>query len=104
MSIMAIYRSSGVDRAKYDAVINELDSKRTAEPGSVLHLAGFTGPDSICVIDVWESQEQFERFGEKLRPVLAKHGIPEQAPEVVELYGLIAYPRVDAYKPALAPA
>ena len=104
MSIMAIYRSAGVDRAKYDAVVNELASKRTAEPGAVAHFAGFTGPDSICVIDVWETREQFDRFGEKLRPALAKHGIPEQAPEVIELYGLITYPPVDAYKPALAPA
>jgi hypothetical protein len=104
MSLMAIYRSTGVDRAKYDAVINELDSKRTAEPGAIVHLAGFLGPDEICVVDVWESREQFEKFGERLRPVLQKHGIPEQTPEIVELYGLISYPPVDAYKPQLTPA
>jgi len=103
MSIMAIYRSTGVDRAKYDAVINELDSKRTAEPGAVVHLAGFTGPSDICVIDVWETREQFEKFGERLQPALKKHGIPDQAPEIIELYGLISYPPVDSYKPALAP-
>ena len=104
MAIMAIYRSAGVDRAKYDAVINELDSKRAPEPGSVVHLAGFTEADKICVIDVWESRELFEKFGERLAPVLKKHGIPEQTPEVVEVYGLIATDAVDQYKPALAHA
>jgi hypothetical protein len=102
MAIMAIYRSAGVDRAKYDAVVDELGTKRKGEPGSVVHLAGFTGPDQIVVIDVWESREQLEAFRERLQPALKKHGIPEQAPEIVELHGLIGYPPIDAYKPALA--
>ena len=104
MAIMAIYRSAGVDRAKYDAVINELDSKRAPEPGNLVHLAGFTDADNICVIDVWESRELLEKFGERLAPVLQKHGIPEQTPEVIELYGLIATDDVDRYKPALTTA
>jgi hypothetical protein len=103
MSVMAIYRSAGVDKAKYDAVIKELDSKRAPEPGNLLHLAGFTGPDSIVVIDVWESPEQLAKFGERLVPVLQKHGIPDQAAEIVEVYGLIATDGVDQYKAALAP-
>jgi hypothetical protein len=104
MSILAIYRSAGVDRTKYDAVIDELKTKSTAPAGSLAHFAGFTGPDSIVVVDVWESREQLEKFGEQLAPVLKKHGIPDQAPEIVELYGLVSYPAIDAYKPALAPA
>lgn len=104
MSIMAIYRSSGVDRTKYEAIIDELESKRRAPPGAIAHFAGFTGPDSIVVVDVWETRDQFDKFGEQLGPVLQKHGVPAQAPEIIELYGLIGYPPVDQYKSALTPA
>lgn len=104
MPIMAIYRSAGVDRAKYDAVMNELGSRQAPEPGSIVHLAGFEAPDRICVVDVWETREQFEAFGERLAPVLRKHEIPEQTPVIIETHALMATDAVDRYKTALTPA
>lgn len=104
MSLMAIYRSSGVDRVKYDAIINEIGAGRAPEPGAILHLAGFESADRICVVDVWETREQLEQFRERLAPVLKKYGIPEQAPEVIELHSLMATDEVDRFKPALSPA
>ena len=49
-------------------------------PGLLVHAAG-QGTNGWRVVDVWESENAFRRFGEKLLPVLKELGIEEQ-PEV----------------------
>src|SRR5260370_55663 len=53
-----------------------------ARPVEGLHVdvAG-QGKDGFRVVDVWESEEAFNRFGEKLMPILKELGI-EAEPEV----------------------
>jgi hypothetical protein len=56
--------------------------------GCVAHVA-FKGPDgSFYVSEVWDSQEQWAAFGEKLMPVLADLGIDPGEPQVFEVHYL----------------
>jgi len=56
--------------------------------GLVFHTAG-EGANGFRIVDVWESEEAFQRFGEALQPVLGEVGITE-APEVYEASTFVA--------------
>jgi hypothetical protein len=56
--------------------------------GILMHSAG-QGPNGFRVVDVWESQEAAEAFGEKLGPVLAEVGISDP-PQMYEAYAFVS--------------
>ena len=59
-------------------------------PGAVFlsHAAGAT-PDGLRVIDVWESPEKFQAFGEKLVPLLRQAGINPAEPIVFPVHNFV---------------
>jgi hypothetical protein len=44
---------------------------------------------NLRVSEVWDSREQWEPFGERLRPLLADIGIEPGEPEVVEVHNIV---------------
>ena len=52
--------------------------------GLVSHSAGPI-PNGWRVVDVWQSREAFEVFGQTLMPVIQKHGLPPAQPEIWEI-------------------
>jgi hypothetical protein len=44
---------------------------------------------AIQVFDIWESQEQFDSFGETLVPILAGLGVELAAPMVATVHNVI---------------
>jgi hypothetical protein len=48
--------------------------------GLLMHVAG-QSPQGFRVVDVWESEEACQRFGEILQPILQEVGITD-APEL----------------------
>jgi hypothetical protein len=104
MPIMALFRSSQVDRPTYDAIIKELDLERNPAVGALTHVAGFDASGS-CVVDVWESRQEFDAFvASRLNPVFAKLKIKMDPPTVLDAYVFNAADGVDRYKPAVTPA
>src|SRR5208283_4220448 len=81
MAVGLIMQFSGVDAAKYDAILKEagLKGKNAVWPAGIIsHAAGPTA-DGWCVVDVWSSQAQFDRFLSKtLKPAFDRAGgMPE---------------------------
>ncbi len=70
-----------------EATLQQYDQVREAvsDPlgeGQISHLAGATS-DGICVVDVWESRADFDRFmAERLGEQLGRFGFPE--PQIAE--------------------
>ena len=44
----------------------------------------------LRVSEIWESQEKFAAFGERLMPILAEVGIDPGMPEVLEVHNTIS--------------
>jgi hypothetical protein len=88
MAIVAVFQSPTLTQATYEESIRLLSGGRSRmeKPGDwpvkglLVHVAG-QGPNGFRVVDVWESEEAFQRFGEKLMPVMKAIGI-EGEPEV----------------------
>jgi hypothetical protein len=74
--VVAVFQSPTLTKAKYEEAVRLLAGKArlqsTADwpvPGVLVHAAG-QGPNGFRVVDVWESEEAFRRFGETLIPIL----------------------------------
>ena len=92
----------GVTVEQYEAARGEVGWEREVPDGAICHIAGFD-EGGIRVLDVWDSQEQFERFAEeRLMPVTSKLGI-EAEPDI-RFYEVHATfnPRLEVTQPAAA--
>jgi hypothetical protein len=55
----------GVTREQYDQLVQDLDLSGPPE-GELIHVCGPTSDGGWRTVDVWESQEAFERFANEL--------------------------------------
>jgi hypothetical protein len=82
--------ASAVTSEQYDEVISRLESDGGAFPpdGLEYHCA-FMSDGTIRVSEVWDSQEKFEAFGQRLMPILTDVGIDPGTPEVLQVHNTI---------------
>ena len=90
MSILVRFEpASAVSTDKYDETIRRLEEQGDFPPdGLELHVA-FMVDGQLRVSEVWDSQEKFEAFGERLMPILADVGIEPGEPTVLEVHNTI---------------
>jgi hypothetical protein len=82
MSVVLVHQGPSLTREKYDEVVRRLTGgkDRMESPsdwpveGLQVHAAG-EGERGFRVVDVWESEEACNRFGEILAPILAEVGV-----------------------------
>ena len=78
-----------MNAAEYDRVIQDLERRGVGTPaGRSYHFAA-PSADGWFVVDVWESQEQFDKFGEVLMPTLQAAGITAAVPEIRPIHNTI---------------
>lgn len=80
-----------VTKQKYDETLDRLQAAGDFPPEGLDFHAAFVGPDgSFRVSEIWDSREQFEKFGERLRPILLEAGIELAGePEILEVHNII---------------
>ena len=72
MAMVLEFNISGMTTDQYDRVIQELEAS--------------TG---WFVLDVWESEEHFERFGQTLMPILMAAGVTPTEPVVRPVHNIV---------------
>ena len=94
MSTVMLMEWAGVTQDQYNQVMRTLDLDKNPPAGGIFHVAGFTA-GTLHVLDVWESQQAFERFQkDRLVAAVQKAGITSQ-PKV------LFYPAHNIYVPNL---
>ena len=96
MPIVAVVEGPGLTREKYEESVRKLTGGKGRldspadwpVPGLLAHVAG-QGAKGWRVVDVWESEEAFRRFGEKLAPVLKSVGV-EATPEIYPAHTFVS--------------
>lgn len=96
MAIVAVFQSPTLTRATYEESVRQLSGGRSRmeKPadwpvkGLLVHVAG-QGPNGFRVVDVWESEEAFQRFGETLMPIMKALGV-EGEPEVYPSHTVVS--------------
>jgi hypothetical protein len=94
--IVVVFQSPTLTQAKYEETVRRLTGGkgRLESPrdwpveGLLVHAAG-QSPTGFRVVDVWESDDTFRRFGEKLMPILQAVGV-EGEPQVYEAHTFVS--------------
>jgi hypothetical protein len=97
MSIVAIFQSPTLTQQTYEEIVRRLTGGKKTRmesfgdwpvPGLIVHAAG-QGAHGFRVVDVWESEEAFRKFGEKLRPIMEAVGV-QGDPETYPAHALVS--------------
>ena len=96
MAVVLVHQGPTITKERYEETVRRLtDGKSQMESpsdwpvaGLLVHAAG-EGPNGFRVVDVWESEEACNQFGEVLAPILREVGIEEE-PELYEAHAFVS--------------
>jgi hypothetical protein len=87
MSIVARFSPKSLTIEKHNEVTRRLEEAGAWPPDGLDYHVAFGSDGNLMVSEIWDSQEQFQAFGETLMPILADVGIEFSAdPEVFEIH------------------
>jgi hypothetical protein len=89
MALAILFTPPSMTAEQYDEAIRRLETAGAgAPPGRRYHVCFGTGA-SLRVLDVWDSQEAFNAFGQTLMPILQELGLDPGRPEIAEVHNSI---------------
>lgn len=88
MPIAAYFNPKGMTLSQYREVHKRLEAAEVGlrDQKGRLHHSCFGEDGALMVYDVWESQEAFDAFGQKLMPIVAELGIDVGEPAVMPIH------------------
>lgn len=91
MSILVRFTSApGMTAERYDEVLPRVEAAGEWPPDGLEYHVAFSSGGSFRVSEIWDSKEQFEKFGERLMPILADAGVELAGePEIIEVHNII---------------
>ena len=89
MSIVVRHSPAGLTKERYDEVSRSMEESGSWPPdGLDMHVC-FGSEGELRVSEIWDSEEQWRAFSEKLMPALSEAGVQLTAePEVFEVHEL----------------
>ena len=88
MAIGVFFYPDDMTSEQYSEVVRRLEAAGQGAPKGRQHHFAFGDAQSLMVVDLWESQEDFAAFGDVLAPILEDLGI-EAEPGMLELHNSI---------------
>ena len=89
MAIAIYFNPAAMNAAQYDEIIGRLDAAGAGKPAGRLHHACFGSGDKLQVFDIGESQQDFDKFGATLMPILQQIGVDSGQPVVEPVHSVI---------------
>jgi hypothetical protein len=84
--VMVQFNIPGMTVKQYDQAWDELRKIGLSHPKGLVHHTGAQHGNNWLVVDVWESQDDFEKFAPKLGPILGKLGVADTQPIIVPVH------------------
>jgi hypothetical protein len=96
MAVVLVHEGPSLTQERYEEIVRKLtDGKSRMESpsdwpveGLLVHAAG-QGKNGFRVVDVWESEEACNQFGEVLAPILKEVGV-DVPPELYPAYAFVS--------------
>jgi|SRR5450432_1497730 hypothetical protein len=73
--VIVQFHIPGMTAKKYDQAWEDLRAAGESNPIGLLHHVGGPQGNNWVVVDVWESVDAFNKYGETLMPILGKLGV-----------------------------
>ena len=89
MAIAIYFHPEAMSAAQYDEVIQKLQAAGQGSPKGRSHHSTFGPNDHLMVYDVWDSQADFDAFGQTLMPILGEVGVDTGQPDVMPIHNII---------------
>jgi hypothetical protein len=91
MSILVRFTGAPtVTSEKYDETLRLLQESGDFPPDGLEYHVAFSSGGNFRVSEIWDSQDQFEAFGQRLMPILDEVGIELAGPpEVLEIHNIM---------------
>jgi hypothetical protein len=90
MAIVMVSDAATDEIEQYDQIIKDLEEAGHGHPqGRLSHMAARKDNGSYFVVDVWESAEDLERFGQVLLPLIVRAGGTPPTLQVSPLHNAI---------------
>jgi hypothetical protein len=89
MAIIVHFTPTGMSDTKYDDVIRRLEAAGAGAPRGRLHHTCYGAKSRLQVVDVFDTQQNFEAFGAVLLPILSAVGVDPGRPDIVEVHNII---------------
>jgi hypothetical protein len=89
VSLVIRFSPPSLTAEQYDEVVRRLTDAGVFPADGLDYELCFGSAGNLKVSQVWDSQEQLEAFGERLRPILAELGINPGEPEVLDVHNII---------------
>jgi hypothetical protein len=90
MAIIVQFSPSGLDKSKYDVAISRLEQAGEGSPAGRLYHCVYDSGGALKVLEVWDSQQSFERHGQVIMPILKSFGIDAGQPDVSPAHNVIS--------------
>ena len=96
MPVVVVHQGPSLTQDRYEETVRRLTGGKSSlespadwpVEGLLVHAAG-EGANGFRVVDVWESEDAFRRFGDTLVPILQELGVEEQ-PEVYAAHTFVS--------------
>ena len=89
MSIVVRFAPESATVEQYDETIRLLEADGPLPPDGQDYHVAFIVDGNLRVSEIWDSQESFEAFGQRLMPILEQVGIDPGQPEIHEIHNVI---------------
>lgn len=89
MAIGVFFYPDDMTAEQYNEVLRRLEAAGQAAPKGRQHHFAFGQDQSLVVVDVWESFEDFDAFADHLAPILQDLNIDAE-PSLLELYNSVS--------------
>jgi hypothetical protein len=89
VSVLIRFAPPSLTAQQYDDVVRRLNETGVFPADGLEYEICFGSEGNLKVSQVWDSKEQMEAFGARLRPILAEAGINPGEPEIVEVHHII---------------
>jgi hypothetical protein len=89
MALIAHFSPKSMDTKTYAEIMRRLDAAGLAAPTGRIHHAAYGPPDALHVVDIFDTQEHFQAFGEKLFPILQSVGVDPGEPTVSPVHNIV---------------
>ena len=99
MAVLCKFVGEGFTKEMYEELRKQIDFEHNHPKGEIFHAVAFDNSGKFNVVDIWESEEDFNNFvTNKLKPVLEKINAPMPQGEIIPIYNMNAFQGIDSYK------
>jgi hypothetical protein len=89
VSLVILFSPPSLTAEQYDEAVRRLTEAGVFPADGLDYELCFGSDGNLKVSQVWDSREQLDAFGERLRPILVELGINPGEPEVLEVHNII---------------